>query len=116
MIDFIVEGKPVGKERPRVGTRGTYTPQATADYEAKVAWAAKARHPGLRPKAGAWCLAVTAVFGDNRRRDLDNVVKTVMDALEGVVWVNDSSVVKIKASKSVVKGQWRTMVTAWEEE
>lgn len=34
MIEFIIPAAAVGKGRPRVTSRGTYTPQKTKDYEA----------------------------------------------------------------------------------
>lgn len=43
-IDFIIDGEPQGKARPRFvrSTGHTYTPQNTKNYEAAVAWAYKA--------------------------------------------------------------------------
>lgn len=116
-VEALVRGKPVGKERPRVSRHGPYTPRRTAEYEERVAWEVKARNPGLRPdRDHHWRLAVTFVLGDRRGRDLDNLIKTVMDALEGVVWVNDHQVVTIQAAKRYVKDQWYAQITAWEDD
>jgi Holliday junction resolvase RusA-like endonuclease len=116
VIDVVVEGRPVGKQRPRVGRTGTYTPRETVQYEERIAWTVKGKYPGLRvDKDHPWCLAVTVVLGDRRRRDLDNIVKSVMDGLNGVVWGDDDQVVKIKAAKQVHSGTWSTMITAWRE-
>lgn len=36
VMDFLVPGIPVGKQRPRVTPHGTYTPAKTKDYERLV--------------------------------------------------------------------------------
>jgi Holliday junction resolvase RusA-like endonuclease len=45
MVNFMVEGTPVPKGRPRFARRGkfvsTYSPKTTVDYETKVAEAAQ---------------------------------------------------------------------------
>lgn len=116
MIDVVVEGRPVPKERPRVARGRAYTPKATAAYEDTVAWTVKGKYPGLKVDPdGEWRLAVTFMLGDRRRRDLDNLVKAVMDGLNGIVWQDDSQVVTIRAAKRYVKDQWKTLVTAWHE-
>ena len=116
MIDVVVEGRPVPKERPRVANGRAFTPRATSRYEDTIAWTVKGKYPGLKVDADKnWCVAVTFVLGDRRKRDLDNLAKSVMDGLNGVVYQDDSQVVKLKAAKRYVKGAWRTMVTAWPE-
>lgn len=39
-LEFTVDGKPIGKARPRVTKRATYTPAATTRYEDLVRYAA----------------------------------------------------------------------------
>lgn len=117
MIDCVIPGRPVPKERPRVGRGRTYTPQRTHAYEDVVAWTVKGAYPGLKVDADHdWRLAVTFVLGDRRKRDIDNLVKSVMDGLEGVVWANDNQVVVLRAAKRYQKGVWSAMVTAWKDD
>ena len=60
--------------------------------EAKVACAAA----GIRLLAGAVSLTVTLVPGDRRRRDIDNVLKPLLDALtHGGAWADDSQVKRL---------------------
>ena len=57
---------------------------------------------------------MTVFFGDRRRRDLQNCFASVCDALEGIVYENDSQIKFLSASKGYEKGRWgfRILVTA----
>ncbi len=98
-LSFTVSGAPVGKQRPRVvrGRNGgirTYTPRKTVTYERLVAaeaLAAGARRGKLLPP---YSLEVCIWWPDHRRRDADNVLKAVGDALNGVVWEDDCQVTR----------------------
>ena len=98
-LTFEVSGTPVGKQRPRVvrGRNGgvhTYTPKNTVAYERLIAVeaiAAGARRGKLPPP---YALEVLIWWPDRRRRDADNVLKAVGDALNGVVWEDDSQVTR----------------------
>lgn len=46
-------------------------------------------------------LGMLAKFPDLRRRDLDNVVKAVKDALEGLLWADDCQVHEIYAARAL---------------
>lgn len=48
-------------------------------------------------------VAVTLYFGDKRKRDIDNFNKLWMDALEGVVYVNDSQIRQLTLTKDYDK-------------
>jgi Holliday junction resolvase RusA-like endonuclease len=109
-----IDGKPHPKERPRVvttksGRAVAYTPQKTVAAEKKIkeAWDG--------PKfSGEVCVHIvvdtegTAVIVERLdldtksklRGDLDNYVKTILDALNGVAWDDDSQVVKIIGIKA----------------
>ncbi len=122
VINFVVDGQPVAKGRPRFARVGkgvkAYTPAKTAAYEQRVSWAAKAAMRGANPLAGPVELYVAlymqvpasysqgkralAIAGDLRptgKPDLDNVVKGIKDACNNIVWGDDSQVVRIVASK-----------------
>lgn len=49
---------------------------------------------GARPLAGAVTITVDA-FRPKKRGDIDNVLKALLDALQGVAYENDSQVVEI---------------------
>lgn len=96
-----VEGEPVAKERPRVTRTGTYTPPRTAQAEQVIAWKFRQAAPHHRPDPVAE-YALHAVFYCRTRRartDIDNLVKLIMDALNGVAWKDDRQVATVVAHR-----------------
>lgn len=83
-------GPPVPKARPRVFRKNTITDPRTARYEMLVKMCA--RTAGVRPIEGAVHLAVAFYLPDKRRRDCDNLQKSIQDALNGIAYADDSQV------------------------
>jgi crossover junction endodeoxyribonuclease RusA len=81
------------KERHRKGAGGRmYTPEKTVAAEAAIGFAFKGVARGHVPDDSTrWKLRI-AVAGANRAADVDNLAKTVMDGLQGVLYVNDKQV------------------------
>jgi len=104
LVHLHIAGEPVAKGRPRLGKAGNvYTPAATTAAERVIGWAVKAAHPGVEPTALLVGLAVdfrsrVPATQRNGRPDLDNLCKTVQDALNGIVWGDDSQVVELHAT------------------
>lgn len=104
LLEFWVEGVPVPKGRARVARTkdgrlvGPYTPQTTRRWEAKVravaiaAVTAAAWEPDKAPIE-----LQISVRRAARRGDLDNYVKAVSDALNGVVFLDDRYIVQLVA-------------------
>lgn len=97
MISFSVPGEPVSKERPRTVNGHTYTPQKTLDHEEKIQkiWDLSVRK--WNPHGRFEVTIEFCVERDNK--DLDNMVKTVLDALQGRAWKNDLHIDSITAYK-----------------
>lgn len=112
---FVVEGPPQPKERPRRGFNGRwYTPKATAAYEHKVGACALAA--GLRPDAaeshaGEYRVVVRLWFKDRRRRDVDNVVKSILDGLNGIAFVDDSQIAEMTVQRNMDRDCPRAEIT-----
>ena len=87
----------------------TYTPKKTEDFERRVAWAARV---ALRSRQVSGPFAVSMVYylPTQRRVDVDNLVKSVLDGLNGILWDDDSDVVELHATKALDRGNPRTEV------
>jgi len=122
MVTFMVEGTPVPKGRPRFARRGkfvsTYSPKTTVDYESKVSESAKlamgASEPLDTPLAAYIyiTLPVPASYSKKRtqaclsgqerptkKSDIDNYCKAIFDGMNGIVFVDDSLIVSLHATK-----------------
>lgn len=108
VISFTIPGKPVPKARARVMKTGwSFTPKKTRDYEKMVKILALKARQGVKDwvLSGYYRLEVIC-YGAHPRSDWDNLGKAVSDALNGVIWVDDSQVVigrvqKIKCDKGL---------------
>lgn len=120
-ISFKVEGKPQGKARPRFSRRSgaVYTPSATKAYEKQIADAYReAAHGGKFtisvgiivmacfpiPKSWPKAKKLQAMKGELRpgKPDIDNILKIVLDGLNGVAYDDDSLVTEASCTKMYV--------------
>jgi len=95
LVIFTVNGPPAGKGRPRVTNRGAFTPKKTRQYEKHVRACAQVemmRRRGWNPDDW-FVMELDIHHAKGRYPDADNVIKSIMDALEGVVWKNDRTVI-----------------------
>lgn len=88
----IVMGEPRAKARPRVTSRGAYTPKVTRDAEAAVRAAFEAVDLPDYPRNGIFRLDVDFYLGTRRHVDVDNLLKLVKDGLNGAAFDDDSQV------------------------
>lgn len=119
---FTIPGQPQGKARARTVSQGgrvhSYTPPKTAAYERLIAECYKESFPSAEAYQGAVQVAIHAFYAVPKswakekrkqalagmipvlvRSDIDNVCKLVMDALNGIAWVDDKQVVWLQADK-----------------
>ena len=120
-LTFHIHTIPVPKGRPKFSKIGgfvrTYTPKKTQDFEAYVREAAKqamTREPLETPlavylyfrlpiphsyskKRTTACLAGSEK--PTKKPDLDNLAKSVLDALNGVIYLDDSQIVSLHMTK-----------------
>jgi Holliday junction resolvase RusA-like endonuclease len=121
-IFFVVPGAPVGKGRPKFARRGnfvaTYTPEKTANYENLVKVTAHSAMRGtpliegpvrldlklfVTPPA-SWskkktALALGGAVLPTTKPDIDNVLKGICDAMNGVVFMDDKQVCEVSVTK-----------------
>jgi Holliday junction resolvase RusA-like endonuclease len=122
MIVYSVYGEPVGKGRPRFAKRGnfvsTYTPQKTKTYEDEIRLMAKAAMGASEPLETPVTVAIyirvgiPTSFSKQKRKDAlanierptkkpdaDNILKCFLDAMNGIVYIDDKQVVNIHLTK-----------------
>lgn len=119
-MDFIVDGKPQGKQRPRFSriSKTVYTPNKTAKYEKQIA-KAYTGSGGKRIPVGCYVsVTVHAYFPipksysqkkredcferrlrPDKKPDMDNILKVVLDALNEVAYEDDKQVVELIGRK-----------------
>lgn len=111
-ITFLVPGAPVPKARARTGRYGTYTPKRTKDYEAAVALHGLRARAVARMKPFECPVQLKLIFVEDgvlvtvredhdaspegRRYDISNVLKSIEDGLNGVLYRDDRQVVAIE--------------------
>lgn len=101
--ELVLAGEPTPKQRARVGKGHGYTPAKTKAAEDQIGWIMRHSHPGLAVDDDHFfAVELEFYFGTWRRKDYDNCVKLVLDALNGVVWQDDSQV--ISSQIKVVRG------------
>ena len=119
-LTFAVLGNPKPKGRPRFTRYGhAYTPKDTKGYEQTVRVAAMAaltqwrnENQGLHwNAAGPFALHVFLFFGDRRKRDLDNCVKSISDALNKLLYNDDHQLDEIYATRDYDIRSPRAVVT-----
>ena len=122
MIEFKVDGAAVPKQRPRISGRRAYTPKRTKDYEGRVLDAFRSSYSGFYPAFGKdvpvrICISVIqeipkswskkkraqAENGEivplSRNGDVDNIAKSILDALNGFAYEDDCQVTTLIITK-----------------
>ena len=104
VLDMPFKGQ--AKERPRVsmfrGQARGYTPQRTRAFERLVGLVATAQ-----TVAQGWaplevpCGVRVHFTGKALRGDIDNLVKSVLDALNGIAWKDDALVCELESKRPV---------------
>jgi Holliday junction resolvase RusA-like endonuclease len=118
-VTVIIDGQPVAKGRPRMTRRGfVYTPAATRKYEAHGRLAAQLAMDGRPPieapvriellvelpVPASWSKrkaadAITGHIRPTSRPDVDNFLKSTLDAINTIVIADDAQVVEVYAKK-----------------
>ena len=117
MYELLLHIEPVAKGRPRFSSGHIYTPVKTKDFEMFIAGAWFSKYGGLRLKGP---IAARLEFGvkipkstskkqkalmlegkvkPDKRPDLDNYIKAVLDGLNMAAFDDDGAITNITASK-----------------
>jgi Holliday junction resolvase RusA-like endonuclease len=103
---FTVDGEPVSKARARFTKQGSktqaYTPDKTRAAEEAVGWKFRQSAPGHKPDPDATYGVIGLFFsGTRQRRDVDNMLKLILDGLNKIAWADDDQVVEVSGRKSL---------------
>lgn len=122
---IVIPGEPIGQPRPRATMRAGHAavyddakhPVNAFKAGVRLAWR---QHTAAAPTGQPVQLSVTAYFArpksmiwkkrpmptvrHTKKPDLDNVVKAVADALNGLAFVDDSQIAEVEAAKFVCGG------------
>jgi Holliday junction resolvase RusA-like endonuclease len=118
-LNFQLVGEPVGKARPRFSAGRVYTPTKTADYERRLSTAAWQQMVVSNltvtdkpvsvqivmeapiPKSWSKLDKKIAALGGRApsKPDVDNVLKIILDACNGIVYRDDAQVVHVDIRK-----------------
>lgn len=116
MITFTIAGTPIPLERARHGKGNTYDTSRNKSAKLAAAWEAKSAMASHKPFKGPVKMRLSFMFEwpasypkkrkqmchgnmKDTKPDLDNLVKLVKDALNGIVYDDDSQVCEITATK-----------------
>lgn len=120
IYEFEVPGKIIGKGRPRLNTyTGTvYTPTRTKDYESLVQQYFLLKYPKFKPFEGRVKVEISALFeipkstkkedkelmlqnkiNPTKKPDIDNIVKIILDSMNGVAFKDDIQITKLDVEK-----------------
>ena len=136
IIKFTIPGEPVSKGRPRFTRKGfAYTDKRTAKFENLVRLAYSETFPDRIPSEAPVALSVDAYFSipkswskkkredaanhillKTSRPDLDNIVKSVSDGLNGVAWRDDAQICMLNSWKGFSENPRTEVVINFEEE
>lgn len=122
LLIIVVYGEPVPQGRPRFANGHAYDPQRSKNYKQLVRfWVTQflKKIDGWKPHENALCVDLTfyvgiptswsqkkriqAINGQirpiTRSGDLDNLIKAILDANNGLLWVDDCIITDISARK-----------------
>lgn len=126
IYEFEVPGKIIGKGRPRLNsyTGCVYTPTRTKDYETLVEQYFLLKYPRYKPFEGRVNVEINAFFEipkstnktdkelmlDNKinptkKPDIDNIVKIILDAMNGVAFRDDTQITKLSVEKTYAENE-----------
>ena len=118
-ITFAVPGNPKPKERPRFVKGYAYTATATKFYEKTVQISAMKELAQWRSEnsgrhwtgIGRFSLSCFLFFSDKRNRDIDNCVKAISDALNGMLYDDDRQIDELYAYRDYDNRSPRAVIT-----
>ena len=121
-IELSIDGLPIGKGRPKVTSRFghafAYTPTRTKDYEQKIKMTYINNYTYFHRLDGPLEATINQYFPvpkgtskvkhqkminneiqHTKKPDIDNIIKSILDGLNGLAYEDDSQIVSLTANK-----------------
>jgi len=105
---LVIEGEPQSKMRPRFGKKTAYKSKKQRENEEYLAWHFKKSFE--QPYTENVAIGCIFYRSNKQRIDVDNLLKNVMDAATGIVWIDDCQVTAQMGILEYDKERPRTVV------
>lgn len=91
-MEFVLKGNPQSTNNiyQHTGHR-TFMTKKGKELKESYQWQIKSQYKG-KPLIKDIDLRIELFFGDNRKRDIDNYNKILLDAFTGILWEDDSQI------------------------
>ena len=94
-LSFVAPIRVVGYQRAHAIGNRRIKPKATRDCMARIKLFAQATKRDVVPVDHEASIHIGLGYVNRKRPDIDNAIKTVLDALKGVAWVDDRQVTEV---------------------
>ncbi len=104
LLKLAMPGDPLPAPRPRFGQGQAYNKKPYQIYRQALAWNLRAAFqatPRLTLNGGTFGIKVAFYRRTRQRTDVDNLLKTCLDAGTGILWEDDSQVTEVFAQVHV---------------
>jgi Holliday junction resolvase RusA-like endonuclease len=101
LIKFFVPGKAIPKQSYRAVKGGGYTDPKVKAWQETISWNARDAVHMQEWYTGDLEVSLLFVLPDNRRKDLDNLSKAVLDGMNGIVYADDKQITRLVLEKQV---------------
>ena len=119
-IELKVKATPYPQPRPRVSRGHAYEPKRITDYKNEIRNKARSKMKNKEALSGLVRVEITLHrdkrLGSRSYGDIDNHVKAVLDALNGICYRDDAQVVKLAAEKKDTKEEYVEIIVTDELE
>lgn len=106
---IVLDGEPPSKSRPRFARSGkAYKTDEDTQAEARTGWLL--RRSFRQPLTGNLALGAVFFRPDRRRIDVDNMLKHVCDAGNGIAWADDAQITALYAVAELDAEDPRTLL------
>lgn len=112
-VSFTIPTEPLSQPRPKFfNGHFVSNDKKTADYKNLIKSIATELFPTMLE--GEICAKIKFFRSTRRRADLDNLLKPILDSLNGIAYKDDTQVTEINAFKYVDKDNPRAEVTIYQ--